>query len=81
VYAVRGSNLAVYSAPCGADRRTFPWYLTSAMGVLGIGGLFNAIGADRGAPREGSASFDGAERRRGGGDRRRDRGDRRGRRQ
>src|SRR6187397_736370 len=36
-YAVRGSNLAVY-------RRTFPWYLTSAMGVLGIGGFFNAIG-------------------------------------
>ena len=27
-----------------ADRRTFPWYLTSAMGVLGIGGFFNAIG-------------------------------------
>jgi len=27
-----------------ADKRTFPWYLTSAMGVLGIGGFFNAIG-------------------------------------
>jgi uncharacterized membrane protein (UPF0136 family) len=24
--------------------RTFPWYLNSAMGVLGIGGFFNAIG-------------------------------------
>ena len=27
-----------------AETRTFPWYLNSAMGLLGIGGFFNAIG-------------------------------------